>query len=206
MAFEKQVYEHLNNLKGKDRDQQGGSYLYLMAVTEEPVDWAYEVWDRILDLMQTGDNRARSIGAQIICNLAKSDPERRMFADIEKVIRVTEDARLVTARHALMALWKPAVVNEPLRKRVISYLTLRFEKCAEEKNANLIRYDIQGVLRTIFDMVRDREIITNSLNLIDRVEEEKHRKKYVGVWKGVIKASLASEIEAGRNVQKLPVE
>jgi len=72
------------------------------------VDWAYEVWDDLIEMLSDKDNHVRAIGAQVLCNLARSDPKGRMLKDFEKLLVVTRDERFVTARHTFQAIWKVA--------------------------------------------------------------------------------------------------
>jgi hypothetical protein len=45
--------------------------------------------------------RSRAIAAQVLCNLAKSDPKNRMAKDFQALLNVTKDERFVTARRVL---------------------------------------------------------------------------------------------------------
>ena len=71
----------MDGLKSDDKASQDRAFVSLSAMTEGPVDWAYEVWDELLRLIVEGDNRQRSIAGQVLCNLAKSDPKERMVKD-----------------------------------------------------------------------------------------------------------------------------
>ena len=80
------------------------------------MDWAYEVWGDLLRTLVGGDNRQRSIAAQVLSNLAKSDPKERMLRDLTALLKVTKDERFVTARHCLQSLWKVGIAGDPQRK------------------------------------------------------------------------------------------
>ena len=67
-----------DQLTSSDKEIQTQAFFSIMAETEQPVDWAYEVWDGLVADLRHKDNRRRSIAAQILCNLAKSDLENRM--------------------------------------------------------------------------------------------------------------------------------
>ena len=51
------------------------------------------------------NNRNRSIAAQVLCNLAKSDPSQKLLQDFPALFDVVTDERFVTARHALQAMF-----------------------------------------------------------------------------------------------------
>lgn len=87
------VQQHIQRFYSKDKNHQGTSFKQLMKITGQPVDWAYQIWDDLLDLLKNGDNRGRSIAAQLLCNLAKSDPDDRMLKDLPKLFKATKDER-----------------------------------------------------------------------------------------------------------------
>ena len=145
--------------------------------------WAYELWDDLLLTLRDGDNRQRSIAAQVLSNLAKSDPKQRMSRDFAALLKVTRDEQFVTARHCLQSLWKVGVAGEPQRKVLLKGLVVRFEECATEKNCTLIRYDILVVFRRIYDLVGDEKIRATAELLMATEQDPKYRKKYSAVWR-----------------------
>jgi len=40
--------QNLHNLWSADRQLQNEAFTFILSVTDEPVDWAYEVWDEIV--------------------------------------------------------------------------------------------------------------------------------------------------------------
>ena len=91
----------LDNLWSDDRALQNQAFLSVIKLTGHPVDWAYEVWDELLANLSHKDNHNRAIAAQVLCNLAKSDPGNRMLKDLPRLLAVTRDERFVTARHCM---------------------------------------------------------------------------------------------------------
>jgi hypothetical protein len=174
---------HINNIWSKDKDLQNAAYTYLMAATETPVVWAYEVWDELLAGLRDKDNHVRAITSQILCNLAQSDPEKRMLADFDKLLLVTKDERFVTARHCLQSLWKVGLAGLAQREMVVAGLNGRYHDCITEKNCTLIRYDIIQDLRNLYDALDDEQIKQKALTLIETEEDLKYRKKYASVWR-----------------------
>ena len=90
--------------KSQDKEERYESYLNILEATEHQVDWAYEVWDQLIEDLSDSDNHQRSRAAQYLPNLAKSDPEQRMINDFPKVWEVTYDKKFVTARHSLQSI------------------------------------------------------------------------------------------------------
>jgi hypothetical protein len=168
----------LDALWSEDRQLQNQAFMDTLNLTDKPVDWAYEIWDEILGNLSHEDNHNRAIAAQVLCNLAKSDPKFRMARDFNALLAVTRDERFVTARHCMQSLWKVGVAGKKQQKMLMEGLASRFEECAAEKNCTLIRYDIIQSLRNVYDEIKDEKIREKALELIDTEGDLKYRKKY----------------------------
>ncbi len=179
----KTIRTNLDNIRSEDGELQNKAYYFLMDVTEKPVNWAYEAWDELLEGLKHKDNHVRAISAQVLCNLAKSDPQGRMLKDFNALLAVTKDERFVTARHCLQSLWKVGVAGKKQQKIVVDGLAKRFKECAAEKNGTLIRHDVIQGLRNLCDAVGDEVVKEKALALIEAETDLKYRKKYAGVWK-----------------------
>jgi hypothetical protein len=179
--------QHFDSLQSNNANLRYASFQYIINLTKQPVDWAYQVWDDLFALTKKGDNHQRTIAVQVLSNLAKSDPQQRMLKDLGKLFAVTKDEKFVTARHSLQALWKVGIAGKELQKKVVDGLVKRFKECIAEKNCTLIRYDILAVLRKIYDHVIDEKIKNTSLALIETEDDLKYRKKYMGLWKDILK-------------------
>lgn len=177
------VETSLDDLRSDDKESHNRAFQQLLKATDDPVDWAYEIWDELVRNLSDKDNRRRSISSQILCNLAKSDPEKRMLHDLPTLIAVTKDERFVTARHCLQSLWKVGITGESQRTILIDGLSARYEECSAEKNCTLIRYDIIESLRKIYDKTADEAIRQKALDLIEIEDDLKYRKKYATLWK-----------------------
>ena len=177
------IRTNLNNLRSEDRELQNKAFFAILEATAEPVDWAYAAWDGLLADLRHNDNHVRAIAAQVLCNLAMSDSEKRMLKDFPALLAVTKDERFVTARHCLQALWKVGAAGREQQQLVVDGLAGRFKECATEKNCTLIRYDIIQDLRNLYDVVKDEAIKEKALELVASEEDLKYRKKYAGVWR-----------------------
>ncbi len=168
----------LNNLWSADRELQNKAFINILAATTDRVDWAYDVWDEIVTNLGHKDNHNRAIAAQVLCNLAKSDPQNRMRKDFDALIAVTKDERFVTARHCMQSLWKVGAAGKEQQSQLMSGLVRRFKGCVEEKNCTLIRYDIIQSLRNLYDAVKDQKVKDLAMELIETEVDLKYRKKY----------------------------
>lgn len=177
-----------DNLFSAEGDVRYAAFMGILNVTSEPVDWAYEVWDGLVAHLQHKDNHHRAIAAQLLCNLAKSDPEQRVLKDFDALLAVTKDERFVTARHCLQAIWKVGSAGPQQQQIVVEALANRFAECCAEKNCTLIRADIVQNFKQLFDAVQDETIRQHALALIATEPDEKYRKKYTSLWKSKSKA------------------
>jgi hypothetical protein len=174
---------NLDNLHSEDREMQNKAFYYIIEATDKPVDWAYDVWDEMVETLRHKDNHERAIAAQVLSNLAKSDPEKRMLKDFNALLAVTKDERFVTARHCMQSIWKVGAAGKEQQEKLVQGLTGRFKECITEKNCTLIRYDIIQGLRNLYDEVKDESVKEKALQLIETEEDLKYRKKYASVWR-----------------------
>lgn len=169
-------------LESEDKDVQYEAFKNFLAVTDKEVDWAYEVWDQLLEWLTDRNSHRRSRSAQFLANLALSDPEKRILNDFSKLWEVTYDPKFVTARHTLQNIWKIGLSGPEQKKMVITHLVDRFRKCSDEKNYTLIRYDVIVGLKKMYNELKDEKIKQATLQLIESEEDIKYRKKYATAW------------------------
>lgn len=178
---------HLANLWSTDRPLQNEAFFALLAATEQPVAWAYDIWDDLVANLSHKDNHNRAIASQILANLAAhSDPQNRILDDFDALYQVTRDERTVTARHSLQAIWKVALGGQPQKERLLATLQRRFQDApTTDKHPTLVRQDIVQALRDLYEAAPDPALHESARQLIDTEEDLKYRKKYAGVWKDV---------------------
>ena len=175
---------HVNNVRSPDSERQTAASTYLMEATETAVPWAYEVWDTVLTNLHHKNGHVRAIAAQLLANLAKSDPTYRMQHDFAALLAATKDEKFVTARHSLQALWKVGTAGSTQQQLVVDGLTQRFHECNTEKHCTLIRFDIVQGLQQLYAVNQDAQIKAMALALIETEPDLKYCKKYATVWKG----------------------
>ena len=83
----KAIQTNLDNLWSADRELQNKAFTYILKATDKPVDWAYDAWDTVVANLKHKDNHNRAIAAQVLCNLAKSDPKGRILKDFDALLR-----------------------------------------------------------------------------------------------------------------------
>ena len=174
---------YLDDLRSENRELQNRAFFYILEATDKPVDWAYDVWDEMVESLSHKDNHVRAIAAQVLCNLARSDPENRMLKDFEALLAVTKDKRFVTARHCMQSIWKVGTAGKKQKEKLVDGLAGRFKECVTEKNCTLIRYDIIQGFRNLYDEVKDETVREKALELIETEDDLKYRKKYASLWR-----------------------
>lgn len=181
--MQKTIQTNLANLRSPDGDKRFAAFTYILKVTDSRVGWAYEVWDEFVERLRDKDNHQRAIAAQVLCNLAKSDPDYRMAKDFSALLQVTKDERFVTARHCLQSIWKVGAAGKQQQRLVVDGLETRFRECISEKNCTLIRFDIIQGFKKLYEETGDEKLREKALQLIETEEDGKYRKKYAGVWR-----------------------
>ena len=182
--MDKEIRAYFATIYSDSREHQNAAFMALQEITNEPVPWAYEIWDELLAALQHPNNRVRAIAAQLLINLAKSDPQHRMQEDFPALFAVTRDGRFVTARHCLQNIWKIGLVGKEQRNQVVTALETRYRECADEKNGTLIRYDVIQGLRKLYNTTGDEAIKGKAADLIAIEPDLKYRQKYTTLWKG----------------------
>ncbi len=166
-----------------DKEARFQAYEQLIEITDHPVDWAYEVWDELMERLVHSDPHQRSRAAQYLAGLAKSDPENRMLNDFPKLWNMTYDEKTVTARHSLQAIWKVGLAGPRQKEWIIQFFTERFAACESEKHPTMIRGDLLEGLRKLYDAKEDERLCETAHKLIESIEDAKYHKKYTAIWK-----------------------
>lgn len=180
--MDKTIEQLFLDSKSVDKSVNSLAYQQILILTEKKVDWTYQIWDCLLEDLSHPNNHQRSRAAQYLANLAKSDPENRILTDFPFLWQVTRDEKFVTARHSLQAIWKVALAGPDQKKMVLQHLNERFLSCEDEKNFTLIRSDIMQGMRQLYDETHDERVKQTAMDLIERVDDPKYRKKYKTIW------------------------
>ncbi|MEC0767083.1 hypothetical protein [Bacillus atrophaeus] len=177
------IKTYFENLEAKDKNLQIEAFQNIIKATKGKVDWAYEVWDQLLEWLTDPDNHRRARAAQFLAGLAISDPDKRMLRDFPALWEVTNDSKFVTARHSLQSIWKVGLSGPEQREMVLTHIIDRFKNGMNEKHYTLIRYDLIIGLRKLYDELKDEHIKKIAMELIESEEDSKYQKKYLSAWK-----------------------
>lgn len=177
----KKCPEQFEDLASQDDKRRYRALQAILQMTDTPVEWAYEAWDSLAARLTDENSYQRSIGAMVLCNLAKSDPKRRMRKTAKDLLPLMRDEKFVTARQCIQSIWKLAAGDGELKAPVVSQLEKRFKEAEKEKHHNLIRQDVIQSLGKVSAATADPAIMQRARKLIESEKEEKYRKKYAAL-------------------------
>lgn len=173
----------LADRESEDRNAQYRALVGLFEMTEQPVDWAYEVWDRFLSELTHREGHKRAFATQMLARLAISDPEGRILRDFPKVAAVMKDEKTVTARHTLQSIWRVGLAGAEQEAMVLEALESRFREGAQEKHGTLVRTDVVTALGRLFRETDAETVEARANALMDAEPDEKQRKKQRAAWR-----------------------
>jgi hypothetical protein len=181
--MEKKVKESIDNLGSTDDKIRLNALQTILKITEDKVDWVYDVWDDLVGKLDDENSYQRSIAIMVLCNLAKSDSENRIGASLNRLLAHTQDNKFITSRQCIQSIWKVAATSNRTREIVLAHLEKQFEGCTEEKHYNLLRQDIIQSMRLLYGSEKDDRILARAKEMVKKEKEEKYRKKYEAILK-----------------------
>ncbi len=185
--MDKRVDRLFDDFESRDRDKAYQALCGLFEMTTKPVDWAYEVWDRLVGDLKHRDGHKRAFAAQMLARLAISDPDGRMLRDFPKVAAVMKDDKTVTARHTLQSLWRIGLAGDRHLALVVKALEKRFKECAAERIGALVRTDVITALGKLAKATGDSSIEARVTALIESESDEASRRKQAAAWRKAMK-------------------
>ena len=179
--MDKLVKECIDNLESTDNEIRITALQTVLHLTEDEVDWVYDVWDKLVEKLNHKNSYQRSIAIMLLCNLAKSDIKNRLDASLELLLAHTKDEKFITSRQCIQFIWKVATTSKSRREKVLDYLEARFIECVDEKHYNLIRQDIIQSVKSLYDHEQDDALLTRAQALMMTEQDEKYRKEYTDI-------------------------
>ena len=174
----KNIQKHIEELSSTDDKIRLDALQSTLKLTESKVDWIYEVWDLMLEKLDSENSYQRSIGIMMLCNLAKSDIENRLATSLDRLLVHTKDEKFITSRQCIQNIWKAAATNKSNRDKVLKHLEKRFVECIDEKHYNLLRQDIVQSMLALHKAEKDDALLMRVQALVTREQEPKYRKQY----------------------------
>jgi hypothetical protein len=178
-----EIKELFEKLYEKDDEIRYPAFLKACELTEQKVDWVYEVWDQLMAMLNDANSYQRTIAIKLFCNLARSDSEKRLVGLLPELLAHTKDEKFITSRQALLEVWKLAWFLPETAGTVTAHLKQRFLECGGEKHANLLRQDALQSLLTLAELQHDEGLMAEAKSLIESDPDEKNRKAYRALMK-----------------------
>lgn len=166
-----------------DRDRAYQALRTLFELAEEPVDWAYAVWDDLLDQLSDAEGSKRAFAAQMLARLAISDPEQRMLKDFPALAAVMNDEKPVTARHTLQTLWRVGLAGDEQKAMVLEALETRYRESPEGRKGRIVRRDAITALAGLAKATADPTVEARARALIATERDDKEAKKQDAAWR-----------------------
>jgi hypothetical protein len=104
--------ELYQKLVSKDDKMRMKSVETILVLTDQQVDWMYDAWDFLVEMLDHENSFQRSIAINVLCNLAKSDKDNRPGGMLDRLLLHTKDEKFITSRQSLQSIWKIAITNE----------------------------------------------------------------------------------------------
>jgi hypothetical protein len=152
-------------------------------MTNKKVKWIYDKWFVLIEKTNSENSFQRSIGLTLLANLAKSDTENRFEKIIDDYLKHFDDEKFITARLCIQNVWKIAVANKKLLKKIIGKLESSYSENSHlNTHANLIKQDIIGSLAKISILGKNK----NAAELIESFIENENDIKFQKALHGVV--------------------
>lgn len=181
--MDEQVRQLFADRDSPDRNRAYEALCRLFELAGEPVEWAYDVWDDLVDELTHRDGHKRAFAAQMLAHLAISDPDARMLEDLPKVAAVMEDEKTVTARHTLQSLWRIGLAGSKQRNLVVEALERRYQESQKGKKGRIVRRDVVTALGRLAAETGDASIEPRTRALIETELDDKERTKQDTAWR-----------------------
>jgi hypothetical protein len=182
----KEIDKLFEDLLSKNNKIRFAAFKEVHALTDKKVIWIYDRWFELVEKISSENSYQRTIGLTLLANLCKSDDENRFSKIIDAYLEHLDDEKFITARLCIQAVWKIALVNDRLRRKIIDSLEQSYWGNIHLKtHGNLIRQDIVTSLNQIFQNTKDKEVI----NLVLRIAAEETDDKIIKKLNALVKKS-----------------
>ena len=172
------------NLASKDDKVRYPSFIKLQEITDSKVKWIYTKWFMLVEKLSSENSYQRTIGLTLLANLCKNDHEQRIANIIDEYLNHFNDEKFITARLCIQSVWKIAVTNNNLRRKIIDSLENSYRENIHLKtHPNLIRQDIVDSLEKIMTGTKDERVKEAAARLIAEETDEKVIKKLKNIVK-----------------------
>ena len=167
----------------KDDIARYSAFQEMLNITEEKVDWFDQYKKVFIEKLSDKNSYQRSIGAMLLCNLAKNAKKHEFKNILNVLMPLIDDEKFITQRQYLQNIWKVAIVDKEYKDRIVKQLEKEFKECTSKKHYNLLRLDIFSSMIHIMKHEENESIRNIIGEMINYETDEKSKKNYLKMLK-----------------------
>lgn len=151
--------EILAGLTVKDDVYRYNCFQVMYRISQEEPGALYGEWERLVAMLDSSNSYHRSIGAQLLANLAPVDGEGRLEAIFDRYFDLLDDEKIITARQFAQHVGRIARARPHLQARITGRLLAVDATHHEPGRKELLKADVIAALDEYLTAGSDRERI-----------------------------------------------
>ncbi|MFL2078509.1 hypothetical protein ACEN4K_08405 [Marinilactibacillus psychrotolerans] len=112
----------------EDWETRNKAVLLLIEAVNRKVDWAYEVWDKLVDDLSSSNMELRLRAGQLLSYLAISDSEQRILEIFPEIWDITYDLDYESSLDLFQSTWKIGLAGAEQKKYYFKPMKKDFKK------------------------------------------------------------------------------
>lgn len=104
----------------EDWETRNKAVLLLIEAVNRKVDWAYEVWDKLVDDLSSSNMELRLRAGQLLSYLAISDSEQRILEIFPEIWDITYDLDYESSLDLFQSTWKIGLAGAEQKNTISS--------------------------------------------------------------------------------------
>ncbi|MBN1658550.1 MAG: hypothetical protein JXA93_09130 [Anaerolineae bacterium] len=151
--------EVMAGLVARDDTYRYHCFQVMVRISQEEPAALYREWDRLAAMLDSSNSYHRSIGAQLLANLAAVDEEGRLEALFDRLFDLLDDDKIITARQFAQHVGRIARARPHLQARITGRLLAVEATHHEPGRKDLLKADVIAAFDEFFDESPDQEAI-----------------------------------------------
>lgn len=143
----------------EDWETRNKAFLLLIETVNKKVDWAYEVWDKLVDDLSSSNMELRLRAGQLLSYLAISDSEQRILEIFPEIWDITYDLDYESSLDLFQSTWKIGLAGAEQKNILFQAYEERFQETLKdsENNNELVRFYILKNLMKLYEQLQDKK-------------------------------------------------
>lgn len=138
--------EVLAGLVVKDDVYRYNCFKVMYQISQEEPGALYREWNRLVAMLGSSNSYHRSIGAQLLANLAAVDGEGRLEATFDRLFDLLDDEKIITARQFAQHAGRIARAKPHLQSKIADRLLAVDNTHHEAGRKELLKADVIAAL------------------------------------------------------------